>query len=362
MFMPLGMQSDPMQELLGQVMGGYKPGQLGAAPTLGNQEAQVDYARQLAEALAQQQQAEAGMGMADRLSQAQYAPNSGALGSLAMVAQAYAGKKIRGKESKAQAEALEKAYGAQSGMASQAEARKLAQEEERAAREYQAKIDAFEKNNPAVDYAMGIKREKPEKYQPNWKERTKADGSTEWFDINSVAQGNTPTQDAGFKSFRDAIAGIESAGSGDYAAVGPVTKTGDRAYGRYQVMGANIPEWTKAALGRAMTPHEFAASPEAQDAVFDHRFGQYVQKYGPEGAAKAWFAGEGGMKNPNARDVLGTSVDEYAQKFTRGMGGTQEQYSDTAGGGFPAVIPGSAPKPKEPEKPSTRYFTAAADA
>ena len=151
--------SDAAPDFLGMVLGNYKPGQLGAAPTLGNQEAQVDYARQLAEALAQQQSAESGLGMADRLSQPQYAQNSGALGSLAMVAQAYAGKKIRGKESKAQAEALEKAYGAQSGMVSQAEARKLAQEEEKAAREIQAKIDAYEKNNPAVDFAMGIKRE-----------------------------------------------------------------------------------------------------------------------------------------------------------------------------------------------------------
>ena len=49
-----------------------------------------------------------------------------------------------------------------------------------------------------------------------------------------------------------AIAKIESGGK--YDMLGPVTKTGDRAYGKYQVMGANIPSWTKETLGREMTP------------------------------------------------------------------------------------------------------------
>ena len=124
----------------------------------------------------------------------------------------------------------------------------------------------------------------------------------------------------GLTNFRDAIASIESAGSGDYAAVGPVTKSGDRAYGRYQVMGANIPEWTRAALGQEMTPEQFLASEEAQNATFDHRFGSYASKYGPEGAARAWFSGEGGMNNPNASDGYNTN-DQYAAKFNGALGG-----------------------------------------
>lgn len=54
-------------------------------------------------------------------------------------------------------------------------------------------------------------------------------------------------------SYANAIANIESRGSGDYGARGPQTASGDRAYGKYQVMGANIPSWTQAALGRSMT-------------------------------------------------------------------------------------------------------------
>jgi hypothetical protein len=118
--------------------------------------------------------------------------------------------------------------------------------------------------------------------------------------------------------FSKAIAGIESGGA--YDKLGPQTKTGDRAFGKYQVMGANIPEWTTQVLGKPMTPEQFLSNPDAQEAVFKAKFGDYVQKYGPEGAAKAWFAGEKGMNNPNAKDVLGTTVAGFGQKFTQALG------------------------------------------
>lgn len=119
-----------------------------------------------------------------------------------------------------------------------------------------------------------------------------------------------------------AIAGIES--GGNYRAVGPQTGKG-RALGKYQVMDFNVGPWTEQALGQRMTPLQFLGSPEAQDKVFDHVFGGYVKKYGPEGAARAWFAGEGGMNNPNAKDVLGTTVSAYAEKFNRASGPQQAQ-------------------------------------
>lgn len=116
----------------------------------------------------------------------------------------------------------------------------------------------------------------------------------------------------------NAIAGIESGGR--YDAVGPVAnKQGNRAYGKYQVLDTNIGPWTQEVLGRPMTPQEFLANPQAQDAVFKAKFGQYQQQYGPEGAARAWFAGEGGMNNPNAADVNGMTVQRYGQKFAQAM-------------------------------------------
>mgnify|MGYP001348881566 CR=1 FL=1 len=141
------------------------------------------------------------------------------------------------------------------------------------------------------------------------------------------------------KQFRDAIAAIESRGSGDYSALGPWTG-GDRAYGRYQVMGKNVGPWTQQALGYAMSPDEFAASPQAQDAVFDHVFGGYVNKYGPEGAAQAWFGGPGSVGKGGRQDVLGTSVSGYGQKFMKNIGSSAQAGDPAPQQGF--TPPGQA--------------------
>jgi hypothetical protein len=107
-------------------------------------------------------------------------------------------------------------------------------------------------------------------------------------------------------------------------------------------MASNIGPWTKEVLGKSLTPQEFLASPQAQDAVFQAKFGQYAQKYGPEGAAKAWFAGEKGMNNPNAKDSLGTSVSAYANKFTGALGGQPAQ--STVAPMQQAAMPQAAPQ------------------
>jgi hypothetical protein len=120
-------------------------------------------------------------------------------------------------------------------------------------------------------------------------------------------------------AYQNSIANIESKGSGDYSAVGPTTN-GDKPLGRYQVMGNNVSQWTKDALGKAMTPEEFLANPAAQDATFNHKFGQYVDKYGPQGAAQAWLGGEGSVGKTDRKDVNGTSVGSYGQKFMAGLG------------------------------------------
>ncbi len=85
---------NPLAQALGNArFGEYKPGQLGAAPTLGNEQAQSEYAA-LVQALTDQQAAESQQGMAQSLMQPEYAQNSGPLGAIAMMAQAYAGKRM----------------------------------------------------------------------------------------------------------------------------------------------------------------------------------------------------------------------------------------------------------------------------
>lgn len=160
-------------------------------------------------------------------------------------------------------------------------------------------------------------------------------------------------------SYRNAIASIESQGSGDYKAMGPVTRTGDRAYGRYQVMGANIGPWTRQALGREMTPQEFLANPQAQDAVFDHIFGGYVQQYGsPEEAASMWFTGRPLAEGANRRDVNGMTGSRYVAKFTAARGGGQEALAGGDGGDTLSdapSVPGFTPRRVKPAE-QTDYW------
>ncbi len=107
---------------------------------------------------------------------------------------------------------------------------------------------------------------------------------------------------------------LEGAG---YQSVGRVTEKGDVALGKYQVMRSNVAGWTREALGKSLTPQQFINSPSAQDAVFEHRFGGYLRKYGPDGAARAWYAGEGGMNNLGATDVnRKITVGGYGRKFS----------------------------------------------
>src|SRR6056297_2315169 len=122
------------------------------------------------------------------------------------------------------------------------------------------------------------------------------------------------------QAYREAIASIESAGSGDYSAVGPTNERLGRALGRYQIMEANIPQWSREALGYEVSPEDFLRNPQIQDAIFDNKFGSYVQRFGPEGAAQAWFAGPGGVGKLGRKDVLGTSVADYTGKFAGALG------------------------------------------
>jgi len=127
-----------------------------------------------------------------------------------------------------------------------------------------------------------------------------------------------------------------------------------RALGKYQVMEANVGPWSQEALGRAITPDEFLANPELQDRIFDHKFGSYVSRFGPEGAAQAWFAGPGGVGKTGRKDVLGTDVGSYGRKFMQGLGGVtdgpkgQEVYTPAASNTEAASIWGSGENPAGP--------------
>jgi hypothetical protein len=137
--------------------------------------------------------------------------------------------------------------------------------------------------------------------------------------VTSVTRG--PLGD--ISAYAKAIQSIES--GGNYGALGPLTRSGDRAYGAYQVMGANIPSWTKGATGSSLSPSEFLGNKSAQDAVFEKYFGASVSKYGnPQDAASVWFTGRPLAQGAGAADVLGTTGSGYVDKFNDALGSATE--------------------------------------
>lgn len=99
---------------------------------------------------------------------------------------------------------------------------------------------------------------------------------------------------------------------GNYKAIGNQTASGDRAYGKYQVMGANIPAWTKEVLGKSLTTAQFLADTAAQDKVAQAKLGQYLAKFGTvEDAASTWFSGRPLAQAFGSKDVNNTSVPSY---------------------------------------------------
>src|SRR5574342_11421 len=149
----------------------------------------------------------------------------------------------------------------------------------------------------------------------------------------------------------NAILGIES--SRDYGSVGPTHPRLGRALGGFQVMEANLRPWLRDAGMADMTPEEFLRSPEAQNRLFRHRFGMYANRYGLEGASRAWFAGEGGMNDPNRRDVFGTTVDEYARRFNAQLGQGNRGGPNMGDGNIETTNVNTPDVRNQPEQPNT---------
>jgi len=179
----------------------------------------------------------------------------------------------------------------------------------------------------------------------------------------TLEQPNSPTgspgsDDDGLWSARSAaIGGIESGGRKDpYNTVGIPTKYG-RALGRYGIVEANVGPWSAAALGKPLTPEQFLADPAAQDAVFKHRFGSYVAKFGEEGAARAWYGGPGNIAKTNLMDDHGRlTIGGYGQDYLRRLQGAARAATAGApegGGDAGTTMTIDSATGVEPENPPT---------
>lgn len=113
-----------------------------------------------------------------------------------------------------------------------------------------------------------------------------------------------------------AIGGQES--GGDYGATN--SRTG--AFGKYQIMPENWPSWSR----EAGLPEGAEQTPENQEIVARYKLGEYLQKYGAEGAAAAWYGGEGAVnwgedaRNRKQGNGDEPSVNEYVAQVMGRIG------------------------------------------
>lgn len=169
---------------------------------------------------------------------------------------------------------------------------------------------------------------------------------------------------------RETTAAIESGNNpritGKVIPSGPYA--GDKAYGLYQVMGKNIPDWTEKALGRRMTPEEYLADTDAQHAVYNKIAGDNLRRYGnvPD-AVSVWASGQPISGNKSKDLVSGVPTSSYVDKFMQRMGDGASSYmpqekglpsSDVVQSAFKNVKPeAGAPKEKSALGKAGDYFT-----
>lgn len=122
----------------------------------------------------------------------------------------------------------------------------------------------------------------------------------------------TNASNASVQDVMNAVMGQESSGNAD-AVNG---RTG--AYGLFQIMPENWPKWSKQAglAGADMS------DPEAQKKVAAFKLGQYVERYGVEGAFVAWYAGEanGERWRDGAPDAIDRNGGHYSWDAPQGDG------------------------------------------
>lgn len=119
-----------------------------------------------------------------------------------------------------------------------------------------------------------------------------------------------------------------------YAAKGPYIN-GDRAYGKYQIMGNNIPYWGKKYLGKNITISQYMASPDLQEQLARAVLTSYYNKYGAEGAAAMWFSGSPNP-NSNASDGHWTVKQYVAHMKSAAAGYKGGSSATTTAGGNPS--------------------------
>lgn len=91
-------------------------------------------------------------------------------------------------------------------------------------------------------------------------------------------------------------------------------KSGDRAYGKYQILGSNIPAWSKEALGRSLTIKEFMNNPKKQELIAQYKIHELLKWYNERDVVAIWFTGQPLKGNEHLQDANGTKAGDYVDQ------------------------------------------------
>lgn len=128
------------------------------------------------------------------------------------------------------------------------------------------------------------------------------------------------------EQFLNAIAGQES--GGNYRAVNG--RTG--ALGKYQILPSNVAPWSRRYLGYTISPSQFLNNPALQERLARAVLTDYFRRYGPRGAASAWYSGSPSKHSNYHRfrsnePSIGEYVDQVLARAGQAPGGEPEYAS-----------------------------------
>lgn len=92
------------------------------------------------------------------------------------------------------------------------------------------------------------------------------------------------------------------------------------ALGRWQVMPANVPSWSQAALGHSVTPQQFLNNPQLQNQIVRNKFRNLLDQYGLQGALSTWYSGSPTRWNEQTSQGAYPSVHDYVLEVLRRLG------------------------------------------
>lgn len=192
---------------------------------------------------------------------------------------------------------------------------------------YRRRYDEIQQGGlDATNYETKKRNDREAAYMESLRNRMNNMGSTNinvgTGDGGGQYQGNIPNINGGgsFERFIGAITGQES--GGNYNA----RNGSSGAMGRYQIMPGNIQGsgkgWDYEALGRDISTSQFMSNPKLQDAIARYKLQQYYKKWGPRGAAIAWYAGPGAVGRVGGNKSQGAypTINQYANSVLKRMG------------------------------------------